>query len=160
MARRTILAAGGIVFRGNSRPLVAVVQLRKYKHWVLPKGKLKPNERPLAAAKREVLEETGHKVSVGGFLGTISYEAGGKAKVVQFWRMQTIGDAVREPAADVREVRWLPIKKAIEKLSHPREQVFLRSVGALPCRASRGSRGLWKVGTWLGARARDASPRR
>ncbi len=59
-----ILAAGGIVLRGNARPRFAVVRLRREKAWVLPKGKLLPREHPRDAAKREVLEETGHDVSV------------------------------------------------------------------------------------------------
>ena len=72
--RTPILAAGGIVVRGGPQPLIAIVQLRKQNDWVLPKGKLTSNESALAAAKREVLEETGHDVSVHEFLGTMSYD--------------------------------------------------------------------------------------
>ena len=126
MSGRVILAAGGIVFRKKKRPEIAVVQLRKYPHWVLPKGKLKRNEKPRSAAKREVVEETGHNVSVQEFLGAIAYESSGRSKVVQFWRMKADGDAIRGPASDIREVRWLSVKKALETLSLPREQIFLR----------------------------------
>jgi len=126
MSGRVILAAGGIVFRKKRRPEIAVVQLRKYPHWVLPKGKLKRNEKPRSAAKREVVEETGHQVTVQEFLGAIAYESSGGAKVVQFWRMKADGEALRGPASDIREVRWLSVKKALETLSLPREQIFLR----------------------------------
>ena len=126
MSGRVILAAGGIVFRKKKRPEIAVVQLRKYPHWVLPKGKLKRNEKPRSAAKREVVEETGHQVTVQEFLGAIAYESSGGAKVVQFWRMKADGEALRGPASDIREVRWLSVKKALETLSLPREQIFLR----------------------------------
>jgi len=126
MSGRVILAAGGIVFRKKRRPEIAVVQLRKYPHWVLPKGKLKRNEKPRSAAKREVVEETGHNVSVQEFLGAIAYESSGGAKVVQFWRMKADGESVRGLASDIREVRWLSVKKALETLSLPREQIFLR----------------------------------
>ena len=126
MSGRVILAAGGIVFRKKKRPEIAVVQLRKYPHWVLPKGKLKRNEKPRSAAKREVVEETGHNVSVQEFLGAIAYESSGGAKVVQFWRMKADGESVRGLASDIREVRWLSVKKALETLSLPREQIFLR----------------------------------
>jgi 8-oxo-dGTP diphosphatase len=67
-----ILAAGGIVLRGKSRPRIAVVRLRREKAWVLPKGKLMPREHPRDAAQREVLEETGYRVSVHEFLGSMS----------------------------------------------------------------------------------------
>ena len=126
MRGRVILAAGGIVFRKKRRPEIAVVQLRKYPHWVLPKGKLKRNEKPRSAAIREVVEETGHKVTVQEFLGAIAYESSGRSKVVQFWRMKADGEALRGPASDIREVRWLSVKKALETLSLPREQIFLR----------------------------------
>ena len=58
-ARAPILAAGGIVLREGSRPRIAIVRLRRDKSWVLPKGKLYPGENALAAARREVVEETG-----------------------------------------------------------------------------------------------------
>jgi 8-oxo-dGTP diphosphatase len=64
MADQPILAAGGIVVRGNTRPTVAIVQLRKDGDWVLPKGKLNRGEDALEAAQREVREETGHAVTV------------------------------------------------------------------------------------------------
>jgi 8-oxo-dGTP pyrophosphatase MutT (NUDIX family) len=76
--RRTVLAAGGLVFRNNGRLELAVVRLRKYPHWVLPKGKLKANEKCRGAAKREVFEETGHRVSVQEFVGTLAYESSGR----------------------------------------------------------------------------------
>jgi len=70
-AHTPILAAGGIVLREGLRPRFAIVRLRRDKSWVLPKGKLYPGEHALAAAKREVMEETGYDVSVDGFLGTM-----------------------------------------------------------------------------------------
>ena len=47
----------------------------------------------VAAAEREVNEETGHDVSVHEFLGTLVYDSRGGPKVVHFWRME----AGREP---------------------------------------------------------------
>ena len=67
MARTPVLAAGGIVLRREKTPLIAVVRLRKRDEWVLPKGKLDDGETPRDAAEREVLEETGHDVSVHEF---------------------------------------------------------------------------------------------
>lgn len=129
MARTEILAAGGIVVRSGRVPLIAVVQRRKDDWWVLPKGKLKRNESVLAAAKREVVEETGVDVSVQEFIGAISYEVGGGPKLVQFWRMQMIDGATRELMDDIKAVEWLPLRAAIERLDHPVEQAFLRGVG-------------------------------
>jgi 8-oxo-dGTP pyrophosphatase MutT (NUDIX family) len=129
MARATILAAGGIVVRSGRKPLIAIVQRRKDNVWVLPKGKLKPNEKAVAAARREVIEETGHAVQVHDFLGAISYRAGNKPKVVQFWQMQAVGEKTHALMDDIKAVEWLPLQLAIKKLNDPLEQVFLRHVG-------------------------------
>jgi 8-oxo-dGTP diphosphatase len=126
-----ILAAGGIVLRGKLRPRIAVVRLRREKAWVLPKGKLMPREHPRDAAKREVLEETGCDVSVHEFLGSMSYAAEGKIKIVQFWLMRAIGLPGRELMNDVKAVKWLHLRQAIATLSRPHEKVFLTHVGPI-----------------------------
>jgi len=126
---RPILAAGGIVVRHGAKPLVAVVQRRRDSAWVLPKGKLKANEKPLAAAKREAMEETGVEVRVHEFLGVISYIGGNGPKIAHFWRMQAVGSTVSEPLDDIKAVEWLPLSAAIDRLSLPHEQSFLRNVG-------------------------------
>lgn len=141
-----ILAAGGIVLRGNVRPRIAIVRMRREKSWVLPKGKLLRREHPRDAAKREVLEETGYNVAVHDFLGSMAYPAEGKIKIVQFWLMRAVGTPVRELSDDVKAVKWLPLKQAIETLSRPHEKVFLTHVGRtaldrakkLPRRPARG----------------------
>jgi 8-oxo-dGTP diphosphatase len=137
--RAPILAAGGIVMRGGPESLVAVVQLRKCNSWVLPKGKLDPDESALAAARREVLEEVGHKVHIHEFLGTISYDVGDRVKVVKFWRMRAIGGPARRSTRDVKAVQWLPFDQAIEKLTRSREQAFLESVAPLVMKALQSS---------------------
>jgi 8-oxo-dGTP diphosphatase len=123
-----VVAAGGIVLRGRRKPLIAVVQLRHQKTWVLPKGKLHRNETVLAAAKREAIEETGRDVSVYEYLGQIAYESGGLPKVAKFWRMEARGKPGKL-MRDVQSVQWLPLSKAIAKLSRPRERKFLQRVG-------------------------------
>lgn len=150
--RRAILAAGGIVTRRGRQTLFAIVQRRKDKSWVLPKGKLKRRENAMAAARREVIEETGQAVRVGEFLGTISYESGGKPKVVQFWRMHSTGGETRELMPDIKAVKWLPLDHAIALLSAPLERAFLAQVGSRLSRTSHGRR--------RGARRRKVGARR
>jgi 8-oxo-dGTP diphosphatase len=129
MARDPINAAGGIVIRGGARPRIGVVRRSKDDHWVLPRGKLKRDENPIAGAKREVVEETGHRVRVREFLGAITYSARGRPKLVQFWRMLAAERPSYELTEDITEVRWLPLSAAIRRLSFPLEKLFLRSVG-------------------------------
>jgi 8-oxo-dGTP diphosphatase len=133
-----IQAAGGIVIRGDKRPLFAVVQRSKDDKWVLPRGKLKTDENPVAGARREVVEETGHRVAVNEFLGAITYRAGGRAKVVQFWQMQAEDEASHELMADIVAVEWLPLKAAVRRLSYPLEKLFLRNVGRRAAKPRKG----------------------
>jgi 8-oxo-dGTP diphosphatase len=140
MARSPVLAAGGIVLRQARPPLIAVVRLRKGNEWVLPKGKLDDGETPRDAAMREVWEETGHDVSVHEFLGTLAYDAGGRCKIVHYWRMETSGKPSRDLMHDVSAVDWLPLGAAVERLSRDRERAFLANVGPLALESARRSR--------------------
>ena len=53
-----ILSAGVVVVRGEP-PGTLFLLLRAYAYWDFPKGEVAPGETPLAAAAREVYEETG-----------------------------------------------------------------------------------------------------
>ncbi len=135
-SRVPILAAGGIVLR-NSRdlaPQFAVVQSNKLESWGLPKGKLAAGEEVVVAARREVLEETGHHVTIHEFLGTLVYETGRRTKVVQFWRMEAVGEPAFDLKGDVKAVQWLHLEAAIDTLTHLRERVFLEHVGPVALR--------------------------
>jgi len=123
------------VLRQEATPLIAVVRLRKRNEWVLPKGKLDDGETPREAAEREVMEETGHDVSVHEFLGTLVYESGGRSKVVHYWRMEPRGDQVHELMDDVKAVDWLPLEAALERLSRAYERAFLANVGPMALEA-------------------------
>jgi 8-oxo-dGTP diphosphatase len=154
VTKAQVQAAGGIVLRREQPPRVAVVRLRKRDEWVLPKGKLDDGETPRAAAKREVLEETGHNVTVHEFLGTLVYEAGGRSKIVHYWSMEASAGPARELMSDIRAVDWLPLNTALERLSRDSERVFLETVGPL---AINGFRARAKAAAAKEAAARAAA---
>ncbi len=127
------------MLRRGVTPLIAVVRLRKRNEWVLPKGKLDDGETARDAALREVVEETGHEVTVHEFLGTLVYESGGRSKAVHYWRMETNGEQLYELMEDVKAVAWLPLDAAVERLSRAYERVFLANVGPLALEAVAAS---------------------
>src|ERR1700759_3540673 len=131
MARTPAMAARGIVLRREKNPRIAVVRLRKREEWVLPKGKLDNGETARAVARREVIEETGHDVTVHEFLGTLVHDSGGRSRVVHYWRMEAGLSQVRALMRDIRAVEWLPLDEAVARLSRGYERVFLQNVGPI-----------------------------
>ena len=107
---------------------VALVHRPRYDDWSLPKGKLEAGEDDLAAAHREVLEETGRRGSVTADLGTISYEVTkhGRTlpKTVRYYLMQDEGGSF-EPHDEVDDVLWLSPAEARAHLSYDRDRVVL-----------------------------------
>jgi 8-oxo-dGTP diphosphatase len=118
-----IAAAGGAVWRhGEDGGLeTAVVHRPKYDDWSLPKGKLDAGEHPLAAAVREVTEETGLSVLAGRRTVQTSYRLPEGLKRVDYWLMQAVGGQF-EPNREVDELRWLPPDKAALLLSHDHDR--------------------------------------
>lgn len=130
-----IQAAGGLVWRNSPRGKeVAIIHRVRYGDWTLPKGKLKPGERWQDAALREVAEETGCKVELGTFAGSVSYTVNGVPKIVLFWNMNLVGECEFQPSEEVGQLRWLPIQAALKRLDHPGERVLLQDSFKVPAR--------------------------
>ena len=123
----TVRAAGGIVRRrdGEGRVAVLLVHRPKYDDWSLPKGKLNPGEDDVTGALREVWEETGFRCEIVRPLGTVSYrDASGNRKTVGYFEMRAASGSF-EPGDEVDEVAWLPVPRALERLTYPHDREFL-----------------------------------
>src|SRR5687768_15348042 len=99
-----------VVLRYNGH--VLLVQPRSDRRWQLPGGRLERGETPRRAALREVLEETGLRARLGRLLGIYPRKDGSRAFLFS-------GRAPREghPGAEIRRVRWTPLRAAFERLS-------------------------------------------
>ncbi|MGQ4516803.1 NUDIX domain-containing protein [Streptomyces sp. DW26H14] len=114
---------------------ICLVHRPAYDDWSHPKGKLKPGESALAAALREVLEETGHYCVPGARLGTVGYEVDGRPKTVEYWAAEESGGSFT-PGSEVDRVLWLSPAAARERLTQPRDRVLVDGLVA----ALRGTR--------------------
>jgi 8-oxo-dGTP diphosphatase len=104
---------------------VAVVHRTKYDDWSLPKGKLEPGEHPVAAAVREVGEETGHAVVLGRPLPDQHYLAFGVPKIVYYWTGRA-GRGEFVPGRETDQLDWLPIAAAADRLTQPRDSQLVQ----------------------------------
>ena len=124
---RPILAAGAVLWRTgrDGAPEIALVHRPKYDDWSLPKGKLEPGEHPVAAAVREVSEETGHAVVLGRPLPDQRYLAFGLPKIVYYWAGRS-GRGEFTPGHEVDQLDWLPVPEAVDRVTQPRDAQLVR----------------------------------
>ena len=103
---------------------------RKRGLWALPKGNIGTDEKPEAAALREVAEETGVEARPVTKLGDVRYVCTWDGerifKVVSFYlfryRRGRLGDIAPEQRVEVAEARWLPLEEAPRLLAYRGER--------------------------------------
>ena len=131
---KPIRAAGAVLWRISSPDQleVALVHRPRYNDWTLPKGKVEPGEHDLAAAYREVLEETGVRAVFGPELGEIDYDVEGVSKTVRFWSARAdVYEAKSAHDDEVDEIRWLTPTLARALLSYELDQQVLNTFLAI-----------------------------
>ncbi|MDX6533588.1 MAG: 8-oxo-(d)GTP phosphatase [Gaiellales bacterium] len=118
-----VVRAAGAVLAKDGR--IAVVHRPKYDDWTLPKGKHEPGEDDVAAALREVREETGHDAVIERELGRVEYpvESDGRRrrKVVHYYAMRPVGGEF-VPHDEIDKLRWVTSEEARELLTHERDR--------------------------------------
>jgi len=124
-----IVAAGGVVWRVTTGRLeVAVIHRPRYDDWSFPKGKLQPGEDRLAAAIREVGEETGFSVMSTEPIGDTRYVKvtahGYRHKVVSWWAMHAF-EGEFEASDEVDALRWLAPSEADATLTRETDRMLL-----------------------------------
>jgi len=127
----SVIASGAVPSRqGKSGTEYLLIHRAHRSDWTLPKGKVEPGEHIIAAAIREVREETGFAVVLGAPLPTQQYLVKDVPKAVFYWHATIIGGSF-VPNDEVDEILWLPLNKAIQKLTYEHDADVLRAAAQL-----------------------------
>ena len=103
----------------------------------LPKGMVDPGEKPVAAAVREVFEETGltaepiAKLADNKYAYVRTWGDGARVfKIVTFYLMRyvsgEIDDVTSAMRIEVKRALWLPLTEAVRQISYGNERKVLR----------------------------------
>lgn len=135
--KQKILSAGAVIVRQTSRgPLLLL--LRAYNYWDFPKGEVESGETPLAAARREVKEESGLEQLDfpwgEGYQETPPYRQG---KVARYYLATTTQDAITLPVnpalgrPEHHEFRWVTPAEAQLLLSARLQPILAWALGQI-----------------------------
>ena len=117
-------SAGGVVWDERDRiGLVLQPDRSGEARWTLPKGRLDPGESLEEAAAREVLEETGLRTRVVGYLGVHE----GKRSFVHYFQMRVVRYERAPDPLETLEVRFVTVARARELLRSARDRRVLQS---------------------------------
>jgi 8-oxo-dGTP pyrophosphatase MutT (NUDIX family) len=121
-------SAGGVVVRGDEVAVIVPVKRNATGERVLglPKGHPDGDETPEAAARREVLEETGVRAELIDELGEVryTYERNGRRrdKVVRFYLFEYRAGDLADHDHEIEDARWMPLQEAAQALTYAGER--------------------------------------
>lgn len=115
---RPIVGVGVVVLRGDEVLLIERAKPPKASEWSLPGGAQHLGEPLKAAARREVEEETGLKIEIGGLVDVVDFiDPGVGARksprfhysLVDYWATCARGQACA--GDDATSVKWVPLRE-------------------------------------------------
>ena len=153
--QRLVRSAGALVWRFTDPARVAVpgepidpsdievlmVHRPRYHDWSWPKGKTENGESLVAAAVREVEEETGQIVTLGAPLTTQRYRlGGGQTKEVHYWVGTPVptghaserlrAPVARAPRTEIDQTEWTSPERAADMLTRRGDRRLLADIVA------------------------------
>ena len=131
---KVTVTAGGVVLNNQGKVLVVS---QRGSTWSLPKGHVDPGEDPLAAATREIMEESGiSKVQYIETLGAFGRYKIGKDllddksewKIILFYLFKTDQTELKPLDPQNPEARWVDADRVEALLTHPKDKAFYKSI--------------------------------
>ncbi|MDT7807248.1 MAG: hypothetical protein QOJ70_1061 [Acidobacteriota bacterium] len=128
------ISAGGVVLNDEGHVLVVS---QHGSSWSLPKGHIEEGEDALAAAKREIYEESGvSRLEFVRELGSYARHRIGKdgdedeseLKTIHLFLFRTTETKLAPVDADNPEARWVEPSHVAALLTHPKDKEFFLSV--------------------------------
>jgi hypothetical protein len=148
---QTIRAAGGVLWRQTYGVTleVALVHQPRYRDWSLPKGKPRRGEHPLAAARREVAEETGIRAVAGKRLELGHYDTPAGPEAVEYWAMRG-PDAPFTPTAEMDGLAWMSMADARSQLGYRGDSYAIDASTLLSACGAQFAQTMQPLGSVLG----------
>jgi ADP-ribose pyrophosphatase YjhB (NUDIX family) len=127
-------SAGGVVLNAVGQVLIVS---QRGKSWSLPKGHIEKDEDVLAAARREIYEESGLKDLIfikllGSYerkrIGKHGGEDGAELKQLTFFLFKATAEKLQPVDPDNPEARWVNPDQVNTMLTHPKDQEFFSQI--------------------------------
>lgn len=135
MTKRTTRTAGGVVVGPHGK---VVVVSQGGRSWSLPKGHIEAGETAMAAALREIAEETGlTQIILKGELGSYErYKMGmnpneedtTELKLITIFLFATQEQVLAPQDPHNPEARWVEIADVADMLTSPQDKAFFRQI--------------------------------
>jgi ADP-ribose pyrophosphatase YjhB (NUDIX family) len=118
-----IVGVGGVIFDGDSVLLAKRGQEPAKGTWSLPGGAVELGEKVIDALKREIREEVGIEIEVGGLIRVLDRILRDQDRriqyhyvIVDYWGWKVSGEP--KPGSDTSEICFVPLKDIRKKDIH------------------------------------------
>lgn len=117
-------SAGGVVFRRTDAGTVVLLIRDSYRNWGFPKGHIEPGEEPIAAAMREIAEETALSDLIPhGEIRAIDWYFRFRGRLIHktcffFLFESPSGEAVPQAEEGISACTWLPLEEAVRTVGY------------------------------------------
>ena len=137
VSRETVVSAGGVVVHAHTGKILLVNRQGMETTWSLPKGHVDEGEDVLAAAEREIYEESGVKELIfvkklGEYERYRMSRDGGddlnEYKKIILFLFHTTQDNLLPVDPHNPEARWVDKEKVVEMLTHQKDKEFFLQI--------------------------------